>query len=80
MKIIKKLFTLCLVLLILFSAMPVQTSAAKVLYSGTCGKNVKWSLDSDGIMTISGSGAMTDYTSLGGRKIAPWNNYPKFPH
>ena len=30
--------------------------------SGSCGENVTWTLTADGTMTISGTGAMTDYT------------------
>lgn len=42
-------------------------------YSGTCGTNVNWNLDTTtGELTISGSGAMTD--SFDGNK-APWKLY-----
>jgi len=48
--------TLCLVL---FAALfSVQAFAA----FGKCGDNVSWSLDSNGVMTISGTGPMYDYT------------------
>lgn len=40
-----------------------------VVASGSCGKQTKWALDSNGVLTISGSGAMESYTS----KKAPWN-------
>ena len=36
--------------------------------SGSCGDNIKWSLDS-GVLTISGTGDMTDYTEF---SLAPW--------
>ena len=38
--------------------------------SGTCGQNATWSLNK-GVLTISGSGAMTDY---GSSKDIPWYN------
>ena len=38
---------------------------------GTCGTNVTWKLENDGTLTISGSGAMTDYEAEG----APWYSY-----
>ncbi len=41
------------------------------MVSGSCGKNVKWKLSEDGIMTISGTGAMTNY-AYGG---TPWESY-----
>ena len=42
------------------------------LGSGTCGDGLTWLLDNDGVLTISGSGAMTDYSS--GSKV-PWSQY-----
>ena len=38
--------------------------AAEIVDSGTCGKygdNLTWTLDSDGLLTISGEGEMADY-------------------
>ena len=35
---------------------------AEMVASGICGDNLTWSLDSAGTLTISGSGAMTDYS------------------
>ncbi len=43
-------------------------NAATVVDSGTCGDNLTWTLDSEGTLTISGSGAMEDY----GMAKAPW--------
>lgn len=41
--------------------------------TGTCGENLVWSLNEDtGVLTITGSGAMEDYTS---RSPAPWQEY-----
>lgn len=37
--------------------------------SGTCGDNVTWSLDANGVLTISGTGRMRDYSSS---NSAPW--------
>ena len=34
---------------------------AGVVASGTCGKNLTWVLDEDGVLTISGEGEMEDY-------------------
>ncbi|MBR3551829.1 MAG: leucine-rich repeat domain-containing protein [Clostridia bacterium] len=52
-----------------------HADAAYVVDSGNCGAdgdNVKWSLDSDGVLTISGKGAMADYES---EDIIPRFNY-----
>jgi hypothetical protein len=52
------------------------TEADAATYSGSCGANgdnVKWSLDTTtGVMNITGSGAMKDYTYS---ESAPWESY-----
>ncbi len=40
--------------------------------SGTCGEDLTWSLDDKGVLTISGTGNMEDYTLL---SKAPWSDY-----
>ena len=42
-------------------------------WSGTCGDNLTWEL-TDGVLTISGTGAMTNY-SLSSSSLAPWDDY-----
>ena len=37
--------------------------------SGTCGESLTWQINSDGILTISGNGRMTDYTA---ENPGPW--------
>ena len=44
-------------------------------YSGSCGANgdeVRWELDSNGVLTISGNGAMKDYGLEIDKNISPW--------
>ena len=45
--------------------------------SGSCGENLTWSVDADGTLTISGTGAMQDYESAANEwhTAAPWYNY-----
>ena len=43
--------------------------SVNLIGSGTCGENVEWSLDKNGLLTISGSGTMSSYTSS---SHAPW--------
>lgn len=47
-------------------------SNAEVVISGNCGENVIYVLDSDGVLTISGNGEMTDWAY--GSNV-PWYNY-----
>lgn len=59
----KKLFTfIALLTLVVICAVlfPVEAEAATV-ESGTCGANLTWTLDSDGTLTISGTGEMENY-------------------
>ena len=44
--------------------------AAEIISSGECGDNASWTLDSDGLLTISGTGAIAD-TMFG---ETPWDN------
>lgn len=41
------------------------------LQSGTCGENLTWTLDTDGVLTISGEGEMSDFDY----KDTPWYKY-----
>lgn len=63
----KKLWGLIIPLLCVVQA------AGAAVYSGTCGANVSWSLNTnDGILQITGSGRMYDYTY---DTRAPWHPY-----
>ena len=47
----------------------VPPPATRTVSNGTCGENLTWTLDTDsGVLTISGSGAMTDFSA----NSAPW--------
>jgi len=47
--------------------------------SGTCGDNLTWTLDiNTGVLTISGTGAMTDYTSASQTPWYPYLSYTNF--
>ena len=52
----------------------VYVCAADIVDSGSCGENLTWSLDSEGILKISGTGIMEDYliSANGGEVRAPW--------
>ena len=67
----KRAFHVIICLIVLIGCMVLvacNTYAADVVASGTCGgegdgTNLTWTLDSDGVLTISGIGAMANYTS-----------------
>ena len=40
--------------------------------SGTCGPNLKWHLNDNGVLTITGKGEMNNFPYSNG---APWGNY-----
>lgn len=49
------------------SAYPMETedytyTGAEIIASGNCGENLTWTLDSDGVLTINGTGPMDDYS------------------
>ena len=54
-----------------------KKAALATTYSGTCGDNVNWNLGtSSGKLTISGSGAMTNYSSSDRLSTnSPWESY-----
>ena len=56
-----------------------NSSLVTIIASGTCGvngDNLTWTMSSDGVLTISGSGAMADYSFDEGPDInAPYVNY-----
>ena len=77
---------LILVLTLVLSVGSVPAAEPTIVDSGNCGKdgsNVTWTLDSAGLLTISGTGEMADYESktdsASGEEIttAPWGNQAK---
>ena len=74
----KRLLSFMLAVLMIASLLPATALAADRVASGTCGaegdgSNLTWTLDSEGVLTISGSGYMCDYGSSG----APWHGRVK---
>ena len=56
MKRIRQVLVASLVLMLLLCLLSVAASAATITASGSCGENVTWTLDSDGVLTVSGTG------------------------
>ncbi len=69
----KKFISLLIVFSIVFSCMSMiefNVLAAGTTYSGTCGENLTWTLDSvTGLLNISGTGEMNEYVS---ETDVPW--------
>ena len=63
----KRIISMLLAIFMVAGMLPTAVFAADVVASGTCGTNVNWTLDSDGVLTISGEGAMTDYRMVAQR-------------
>ena len=71
----KRIIAMILSIVMVIGMLPVTVFAADVVASGYCGgegdgTNLTWELDSSGVLTISGTGAMEDYPGEG----SPWYN------
>lgn len=65
----KKIFTFFLTLV-------ASASMFAAVVDGTCGENLQWSLNTkDSTLTITGSGAMDNYSDWNDTTKAPWNQY-----
>ena len=85
----KRILSMLLVLLMVVTLVPMGASAeTTIVASGSCGvmdgnygevtDNVKWSLDSSGVLTISGSGEMAWYGCVDGEEgLSPWGQNVK---
>ena len=88
----KRFVSLLLAISMIFSLMPVSAVTAfaesenggevTTVDSGYCGaenggKNLSWTLDNNGVLTISGSGAMKDYTWDENVRLDWYVNYKK---
>ena len=64
----KRMLAWVLVLAMLLPVLPAGVLADDAATSGTCGENLTWTLE-NGVLTISGTGEMEDYTA----GSTPWN-------
>lgn len=66
----KKFLSCLLVLCMMLSLLPITTVfASEIVDSGTCGENLTWSLDSDEVLTVSGTGDMTEAPYKNNRRL-----------
>ena len=64
----KRFISLCMAAVILLSMLPyiALPASAETIASGTSKEGFRWTLDHEGTLTITGKGAMKDYTPAGG--------------
>ena len=67
-------FTALMLALCMLTALTAEIFAADIIDSGYCGgegdgTNLTWTLDSDGVLTISGNGRMQSWTDI---SSLPW--------
>ncbi|MBP3414582.1 MAG: leucine-rich repeat protein [Clostridia bacterium] len=74
----KKAISVLIFTLMILAVLPLASmdaEAASIVDSGKCGDNLTWTLDSDGVLTISGTGKMYDWEpNLVVGYDTPWNN------
>ena len=61
-----------------FKARDEGSASSDIIASGTCGAegdNLEWTLDENGVLTITGTGAMADYAAATATGAAPWSWY-----
>ncbi len=56
----------------------VSASEEAVTASGQCGEALTWNLDEEGVLTVSGTGDMPDFSYSEGSNPAPWCEYGSF--
>ena len=79
MKRVKRLLCMAFLLVSIFGCLIFHASAAEVVASGYCGgegdgTNLSWNLTDDGVLTITGNGAMKEYGTYY-PYYAPWYSY-----
>ncbi len=69
-----KIISVTLAVLIIVASLPTfSVFASDIIDSGTCGDNLTWTLDSEGLLTIFGMGEMYDYDYY--HLYSPWHSY-----
>jgi S-layer homology domain. len=72
----KRFVSLLLAAALLLSLVPqlLPPASAAVVASGSCGKNLTWTLDDQGTLTISGTGNMENYETASWSHTSPWKD------
>lgn len=72
MKLSKRLFSLMLCAVMIFGFIAGGKINASAAGSGNCGENLTWNLSGSGVLTVSGTGNMRDFSSDSLPTDAPW--------
>lgn len=72
MKRLSKTLAFLLVLALCIGMLPSIAFSSNIITSGSCGSDLKWSYDADGVLRFTGSGAMKDYDWS---SLPPWSRY-----
>ncbi len=75
-----RIISMLLCIVMVLGLLPTQVFAVDIVASGYCGgegdgTNLSWTLDSEGVLTISGTGAMADYGNYWNQNLAPWGDH-----
>ena len=76
-KIYERIFAILVAFALTINLLPaLRVNAADEVASGKCGANLTWSLDSEGMLTISGTGKMDkwEYEDISCIVLTPWND------
>ena len=72
----KRFLSWVLVLTLLLGIIPISALATDAVASGSCGDNLTWTLDENGILIISGNGLMWNWGGIDA-SVAPWADRTK---
>ncbi len=68
----KRITAVLLAVILSVSCLQIEVLAAGVRQSGSCGDQLTWTLDTDGVLTIRGAGPMMDYDAYVWGEQEPW--------
>ncbi|MBQ7005055.1 MAG: leucine-rich repeat domain-containing protein [Clostridia bacterium] len=68
---IKRILSVLLAVLMVISVISLSAGATEIVANGTCGENLVWTLDSEGTLTITGTGDMEEFDHI---SHVPWSH------
>ena len=71
---LRKVLSVIMVLVIIVTIPTIIPITAHAETNGKCGIDASWSLSDDGVLSVKGTGKMTDYGPYAGTTVPPWND------